>query len=271
MNWLKDNVNALGLLGAAVIIILTVFVVGKYIKQMKTDTATGELAEDNWDGIGEYKNPIPLGWALAFVGTMIWGLWYWFMGYPLNAYSQIGEYNEDVQAYTKNFEAQWQNPDNETLMGMGEGVFLVQCAPCHGITGDGINGYAQDFHTRMSKEQILDKINNGSKGLNYPMGEMPPGMASGKDAEDIAEWISGGMKGEKPASFAACASCHGEDGKGLGGQSPNLAEYDQTLTNKVLKHGRVGVIGTMPSFDDGRLTDVQKKAVGMYINSLLND
>jgi cytochrome c oxidase cbb3-type subunit 3 len=193
------------------------------------------------------------------------------MGYPLNAYSQIGEYNEDVQAYTKNFEAQWQNPDNETLMGMGEGVYLVQCAPCHGITGDGINGYAQDFHARMSKEQVLNKINNGSKGLNYPMGEMPPGMASGKDAEEIAEWIAGGMKGEKPASFAACASCHGEDGKGLGGQSPNLTEYDQTLTNKVLKHGRVGVIGTMPSFDDGRLTDIQKKAVGMYINSLLND
>jgi len=35
MNWLNDNVNALALLGAAAIIILSVFVVGKYLKQMK--------------------------------------------------------------------------------------------------------------------------------------------------------------------------------------------------------------------------------------------
>ena len=46
MNWLNDNVNALALLGAAAIIILSVFVVGKYLKQMKTDKSTGELAKE---------------------------------------------------------------------------------------------------------------------------------------------------------------------------------------------------------------------------------
>ena len=70
MNWLNDNVNALSLLGAAAILILTFFVVGKYMKQMKTDKASGELAKENWDGIGEYKNALPIGWALSFLGTI---------------------------------------------------------------------------------------------------------------------------------------------------------------------------------------------------------
>jgi cytochrome c oxidase cbb3-type subunit 3 len=77
------------------------------------------------------------------------------------------------------------------------------------------------------------------------------------------------MKGEKPASFSACASCHGEDGKGLGGQSPDLTTYGSTAFVKdVLNRGKVGHIGTMPKFNDGRLTDIQKEAVGTYILSL---
>ena len=267
INLSSDTVNQLSLLGAAVIVGLTVFVAGKYIKQMKTDTSTGELGDETWDGIGEYKNPLPLGWAVSYVGTIIWGLWYWFFGYPLNAYSQIGEYNEEVKAYNKAYEAKWANPDKDTLLNMGEGVFLVQCAPCHGIAGDGIDGKAQGFDKRMTEEQVLHIIANGQKGMGFPMGEMPAGMAQGDDAKAIAKWIAGGMKGEKPASFAACASCHGEDGTGNNGQAPNLKDYDDPLVQHVLEHGKQGLLGTMPSFK-GRLTDVQEKAVAAYIRSI---
>jgi len=268
INLSTDTVNQLALLGGAMIIILTVFVAGKYIRQMKTDTSSGELSDENWDGIGEYKNSIPRGFALSLLGTMIWGLWYWFVGYPLNAYSQIGEYNEEVKAYNTTFESKWANPDQETLLGMGEGAYLVQCAPCHGISGDGISGKAQGFDKRMTEAQVLHVIENGQDALKYPMGAMPGGMASGDDAKAIAKWVAGGMKGEKPASFAACASCHGDDGQGLGGQSPNLAAYDETLVSHVLEHGKTGTIGTMPAFKDGRMTHIQKKAVAVYIQSL---
>ena len=268
INLSSDVVNQLSLVGAAAIIILTVFVAGKYIKQMKTDTATGELSEENWDGIGEYKNPLPLGWALSYVGTMIWAIWYWlFSPYAVNAYSQIGEYNQEVKTYNANFEKKWANPSADTLMGMGEGVYLVNCAPCHGIAGDGIDGKAQGFDKRMTKAQVLDVIKNGQNSLHYAMGPMPAGMASGADADAIAAWIASGMKGEKPAAFAACASCHGADGKGNGGTAPNLAEYGDTLVNHVLNNGKTGSIGTMPSFK-GRLTDVQQKAVATYLRSL---
>jgi len=41
-----------------------------------------------------------------------------------------------------------------------------------------------------------------------------------------------------------------------------------TGVSHVLEHGKTGSIGTMPSFNNGRLTDVQKKAVAAYIQSL---
>jgi cytochrome c oxidase cbb3-type subunit 3 len=111
MNWLNDNVNALSLLGAAVILILTFFVVGKYMKQMKTDKSSGELTQENWDGIGEYKNALPIGWALSFVGTIVWAAWYFLAGYPLATYSQLGEYNEEVKSHNTKFESKFANPD----------------------------------------------------------------------------------------------------------------------------------------------------------------
>ncbi len=264
---LSDPINAITMLGAVAIATLTFGISAKYIAQMKTDKAQGELVEENWDGIGEYKNELPSGWAYSYLGTLIWAMWYWTVGYPVNAFSQIGQYNEEVKAYNKKFETIHKNADKETLKQMGESIFLVQCAPCHGTTGDGLSGKAQDFTSRMTKAQVLHVINNGQHQLDFPMGAMPPGMASGKDAEDIAAWIAGGMKGEKPAAFAACASCHGADGKGNNGMAPDLAGYDVTLVSHVLEHGKKGIIGRMPSFKT-RMTPVQEKALAEYIQSL---
>jgi len=264
---LDDPINQLTLLGAIAIAVLSFGVSAKYINQMKTDKAEGELAEENWDGIGEYKNELPAGWAFAFLGTMIWGIWYWLIGYPLNAFSQIGQYNEEVKAYNEKFESAHKNPDAATLKAMGESLFLVQCAPCHGETGDGLSGKAQDFSKRMTTAQVLDVIKNGQDQLKYPMGAMPAGMASGADAQAIAEYVANGMQGEAPAMFVACASCHGTDGKGMNGMSPNIAEYDDAIIIKTLEHGKKGSIGTMPSFKT-MLTPVQARSLSAYIQTL---
>jgi len=266
---LGDSVNTITMAGAVAIAVITSAVSVKYINQIKTDTASGELLEDNWDGIGEYKNELPSGWAYSFLGVFLWSMWYGFFGYPLNAYSQIGEYNEEVLAYNAKFEEKYKNADAITLKEMGESIFLVQCQQCHGITGDGLSGKAQDFSARMTKEQVLDVINNGSNQLGYAMGMMPPGMAQGADAEAIAAYVAGGMKGEQPASFSACASCHGADGKGNSGMSPNLVTYDEVLINHVIQNGKKGIIGKMPSFKT-LITPVQEKALTEYIQSLSN-
>jgi cytochrome c oxidase cbb3-type subunit III len=264
---LDDPINQLTLLGAVAIATLTFGVSAKYINQMKTDKAEGQLADDNWDGIGEYKNELPAGWAYSYLGTLIWAVWYFMVGYPLNAYSSIGEYNEEVIAYNTKFEEIHKNADENTLNEMGQSIFLVQCAPCHGEVADGIGGRAQNLQNRISKEQVMHSIQHGQNQLGYPMGAMPAGLLQGADAEAVAEYVANGMQGDAPAAYGVCAGCHGMDGKGMGGMSPNLVEYDAKLMQQVLQNGKKGSIGMMPSFK-GRLTPVQEKALTNYLNTL---
>jgi len=264
----EDYINDLTMLGGIAIIGITVFVALKYVNQIKNDTATGELKEENWDGIGEYGNNIPTGWGLMFIGTIVWMMWYFFIGYPTNQFSQIGQYNEETLEYQSKFESKWNNISKEDLIGMGQSVFLVQCAPCHGIDAEGIDGKAQDLTKRISKESVLDVINNGANNFKteFP-GGMPAGMASGQDAEDIAEYVAGGLKGTAPAAFAACSSCHGENGEGMDYVAPNIKSYSDKVVATILKDGKKSIIGTMPSFD-GRLSETQVKAVANYLRSI---
>lgn len=206
-----DYINALTFLGAAAIITISTFVVLKYVNQIKNDTVSGELVEENWDGIGKYKNPIPTGWAIAFIGTIIWLFWYMIFGYPITGFSQIGQWNEETNEYNAKFEQKWVNPSKETLNAMGQSVFLVQCSPCHGVDAEGINGKAQDLTRRMSKEQVEFSIRNGSNHLveAYPAGMPPMMIQDDKDIADVSAYVANGFKGEQPTAYATCAACHG--------------------------------------------------------------
>ena len=170
----EDYINDLTMLGGVAIIAITVFVALKYVNQIKNDKATGELAEENWDGIGEYKNNIPTGWGVMFIALLIWQLWYFFVGYPTNQFSQIGQWNEETLEYQAKFESKWANVTEDDLLNMGQSVFLVQCAPCHGVDGEGIGGKAQDLTDQMYSyfpvEALQASITNGKKGA---IGIMP--------------------------------------------------------------------------------------------------
>ena len=109
MDVLADDMTAITMGGAIAVATVTAAVAVKYVNQIKTDTASGELADENWDGIGEYKNELPSGWAYSFLGLFLWSMWYGLVGYPVNAYSQIGEYNEEVLAYNAKFEETHKN------------------------------------------------------------------------------------------------------------------------------------------------------------------
>ncbi len=261
---LSDPVNMITFLGAIAIAVLTFGVGAKYMAQMKTDTVSGELEDDNWDGIGEYKNELPAGWAYSFLGTIIWAAWYWLAGYPLNAYSQIGEWNEEVKAYNAKFEEKHKNASGEVLKEMGESIFLVQCAPCHGETGDGLSGKAQDFTKARTKEQILQIIEKGQNEIAAFPGGMPPGLAQGAAAEKAAAYVAGGFKGEAPAEYGVCAGCHGKKGEGMPNVAPRINGYD---VKTMIASGKKGKIGVMPAFP-GRFTPVQVKALESYIDTL---
>ncbi len=262
---LSDPINWITMIGALAIAGLSFGVSAKYLAQMQNDTASGELAEDNWDGIGEYKNELPSGWAWSFFGVMIWGTWYFlFSPYSLNAFSQIGQWNDEVKAYNTKFEDKHKNATADELQEMGESIFLVQCAPCHGVTGDGLSGKAEDLTLGHTKQKVLDIIANGQNAIAAFPGGMPPGMASGAAAEKAAEFVASGCKGDVPAEFGVCAGCHGAKGEGIPSVGPKIAGYD---VPNVLAGGKKGKIGVMPSFKT-RFTPVQNKALETYISSL---
>lgn len=264
-----DYINALTFLGAAAIITISTFVVLKYVNQMKNDRAGGDLADENWDGIGEYKNPVPTGWALAFIGTILWMFWYFTIGYPINGFSQIGQWNEETNEYNAKFEQKWVNPNESTLNAMGQSLFLVQCAPCHGVDAEGIDGKAQDLTKRMSKDQIVYVIKNGANNLTeaFPGGMPPMMLQDEKEISDVAEYIANGFKGEAPAAYATCAACHGDNGEGMPFVGPNIKSYDDGIVLAVLKQGKKGLLGEMPHFN-GRLNETQERALASYIRSI---
>ncbi len=274
-----DIVNTLAVGGAVALVIITVFVVIKYVRQMQVDSADGELSKESWDDIGEYYNPIPTGWAIMYLATMVWAMWYFVAGYPVNSYSHIGEYNEDVAVHNAKFEKKYASITGDRLVEMGESVFLAECKVCHGLAADGIDGKAADLNVRLKATTVKDVVINGSNnsllGSENPMPNRDGIMNANKDyapitdaeIDTVSAYVANGMSGEGADVFAgACAVCHGEDGKGMEYVAPNIATYDQTLIVNVLNHGKKGSIGTMPAFD--RLNTKQKEAVSAYIISL---
>lgn len=273
-----DIVNMLAITGAVALVLITVFVVIKYVRQMQVDSASGELADENWDGIGEYKNSVPTGWAVMFLLTMVWGMWYFTIGYPVNSYSQIGEYNEDTLAHNAKFEAQYKDITGDRLIEMGESVFLAECKVCHGINADGIDGKAANLNKRISVASVKHVLEKGSNnkllGMEMPMPDRNGLLNSNTGAlitdaeiEIVSAYVANGMSGEGADVFAgACSMCHGADGKGMEFVAPNIASFSPALVSTILAHGKKGVIGVMPKFE--RLNDKQKEAVGAYITSL---
>ena len=276
----SDIVNQIAILGAVVLVIATIFVVVKYVRQMQTDTITGELMEENWDGVGEYDNPVPTGWAIVFALTMIWGMWYYTIGYPVNAYSQIGEYNEDTKVHNDKFEAQYKDIVGDKLVEMGESVYLSNCAACHGLNADGIDGLAADLNVRLEESVVKHAVEKGSNnkllGIEMPMPDRnglfnanTGALISDAEIDAVSAFVANGMSGAGADVFAGtCAACHSEDGKGMESVAPNIAAYDSALVFNVIDNGKKGAIGTMPKME--LLNKKQKEAVAAYVQSLSN-
>jgi len=275
-----DIVNTLAVLGAIAIAVITIWVVVKYVRQMQVDKATGELAEENWDGIGEYKNELPIGWAVMFMSTIIWGMWYFIVGYPVNAFSQIGQYNAEVAEKNAKFKAQYANVKGDRLVEMGESVFLSQCTVCHGINADGMDGKAANLNQRIEAKSVKYVINHGSNnhllGMEMPMPDRnglfnanTGALITDAEIDTVAHYVANGFKGAGADIFAGtCAGCHGADGRGMPSVAPNIREFSTDLVANVLNHGKRGAIGKMPAFDHEMLNDKQREAVAAYIISL---
>ncbi len=268
-----DTINITTIAIASLILILAIGSSLKYTYQIKYEKAEGELYPESWDDIQKYDNDIPKIWGYSFLASIVFVLWYILIGYPTNSFSQIGQYNEEVLEYNEKWEKKWESikDDKEALNKMGKSLFLNECAVCHGILADGLNGASRDLVYWGSEKHVEDVIINGSSG-SYAM-EMPAGMAMGEDAKAISAYVVSEFFEKKEITnehlipqgkelYASCAGCHGMDGNGIEGVAPSL----RALTTSTLNTGRKGKIGIMPAF--GRLNPIQKDALNTYIKNL---
>jgi hypothetical protein len=73
------------------------------------------------------------------------------------------------------------------------------------------------------KTYVYNVIKNGSGGHGYAFGKMPKEIIAGKNAEEVSSFIANRLSSKTiPKGFSNCIDCHGLDGGGNNGKSPNL-------------------------------------------------
>ncbi|WP_088328563.1 cytochrome-c oxidase, cbb3-type subunit III [Lacimicrobium sp. SS2-24] len=146
--------------------------------------------------------------------------------------------------------------DPEALK-VGQRLFLQNCAQCHGSDARGMRGFPNltddDWLYGGSPEQIRTSLLQGRQGAM-------PGWIDAFGEKGIEEIVAYtlSLSGRKvdpdlaqagEARFAACAACHGQDGKGnyaMG--APNLTDNtwlyggSEKAVTETLTHGRNGVM-----------------------------
>lgn len=258
------------------------------------DNTTGHV----WDGdLREMNNPLPLWWMGLFVLTILFGLGYLWMFPGLGAFTgklgwtQSAQYQAEVEklnAETAPLYAKFsgmppeQVVQDEQAKGIGDRLFMNNCAQCHGSDARGSKGFPNltdgDWLHGGSPEKIKESIALGR------IGQMPPmaaAVGSTEDVKNLANYVlrlSGSPHDSLRANlgkshFAVCAACHGMDGKGnqaLG--APNLTDdiwlhgYGENAIVSMINNGKVN---QMPSQKD-KLTELQIHVLTSYVWGLFN-
>jgi cytochrome c oxidase cbb3-type subunit III len=261
-------------------------------KVMAGDNSTGHV----WDeDLREMNNPLPLWWMVLFVITVLFAAVYLVLypglgGYPGTlAWTSSGEQNDDnaaAQAAMQPLYARFESMTAAELarepqaMGIGERLFLNQCAACHGSDARGSKGYPNltdaDWLGGSSLDDIKKTISEGRIGV---MPALAGTVGTADDQRNLAHYVlslSGSAHDAVAASlgrpkFATCAACHGPGGQGnvaLG--APNLADqvwlhgWGEAAIMSIVAQGKTNI---MPA-QAARLTGPQVHVLAAYVLSL---
>ncbi|MFY8085172.1 MAG: cytochrome-c oxidase, cbb3-type subunit III [Rubrivivax sp.] len=276
----------------ALLACLALLIIASRRKVMSDDNSTGHV----WDeDLKELNNPLPRWWMGLFVITVV------FAGAYLALYPGLGSHpgslkwssSGQLQAETDKAVAAMapvyaryasmsaadlaQEPQ---AMGIGERLFLNHCAACHGSDGRGSKGFPNladgDWLWGSSHDAVKEAITHGRNGV---MPAMASALGGADDVRDVAHHVlslSGSTHDSVAAAlgkpkFAACAGCHGADGRGnqaLG--APNLTDNiwlhgwgEQAIVN-IITNGKNNAMPAQAS----RLTPEQVHVLGAYVLSL---
>jgi cytochrome c oxidase cbb3-type subunit III len=258
------------------------------------DNTTGHV----WDAdLKEMNNPLPKWWVYLFVITVVFALLYGVL-YPtfgkfqgVLGWTSQGQHAAEVKKvedaiapiYAR-FAAMTpeQVAGDASAMAIGERLFMNNCSQCHGSDARGARSFPNlsdnDWLYGGAPDVIKTTITEGRNGVMPPMAAAVGGPEDVRDVANYVLSLSGSPHDAVRATqgktkFAACAACHGQDGKGtqaLG--APNL-------TDNIWLHGwgedaivravNVGFNNHMPA-QAGKLTEAQIGVLASYVWGLSN-
>lgn len=285
------GITLAGIVGCAVLLWAT-------SKRRASGGAAQETTGHVWDeNLQEMNNPLPRWWVGLFIITIVFGLGY-LVAYPgLGSYegelkwSQKGQYEGEVakaEEALKPLYAQFtaksipELAGDANAMAVGDRLFMNNCAQCHGSDARGSKSFPNladgDWLHGGEPEKIVETITKGRVGNMPPMAAA---VGTSDDVKNVAHYVLSlsnsphdSLRAQlgKP-KFAACAACHGADGKGnpaLG--APNLTDDvwlhgwgEQAIVN-IINNGKVN---EMPA-QEGKLTEAQIHVLAAYVWGLSN-
>jgi cytochrome c oxidase cbb3-type subunit 3 len=281
-----------GITIAGLLFCVFILVVASKRQVMASDNTTGHI----WDeDLKEMNNPLPRWWMWLFLITVVFAAIY------LALYPGLGT-NPGTLKWTST--GQWQAEQDKAratmapvyakfsampaaalardaqAMGIGERLFINNCAQCHGSDAHGSKGFPNltdaDWLGGSGPEYIAKTITGGRMGVMPPMAAA---VGTPEDVKNVANYVlslSGSAHSNLAAElgkpkFAACSACHGADGKG------NQAIGAPNLTDKVWLHGwgeaaivamvNNGKTNVMPAFES-RLSPEQTHVLSAYVWNL---
>ena len=299
MSDFTSNFWALYVAGITVVSILACLLLLWFSGKAKAMTAHDNTTGHVWDGdLREMNNPLPRWWAYLFVITIVFAFAYLALYPGLGTYqgklgwSSTGQHqievdkgNAEVAPLYAKFTAMppEQVAKDAQAMAIGERLYMNNCAQCHASDARGNKGFPNltdnDWLGGGSHDVIKTTILQGR------MGNMPPmaaAVGNSDDVKNLAQYVlslSGSPSDSIKASlgkskFAACAACHGMDGKG------NQALGAPNLTDDIWLHGygeaaimsaiNNGFANQMPA-QDKVLTPAQIHVLASYVWGLSNN
>jgi cytochrome c oxidase cbb3-type subunit 3 len=277
---------------ASLIFCLFVLAVASKRKVMADDNSTGHT----WDGdLRELNNPLPRWWMGLFLITVAFAVAYLSLYPGLGANQGALGWSSAGQLKTENEKAREamapvyaafagksaeELGKNKQAMEIGERLFVNNCAQCHGADARGSKSFPNltdnDWLGGTGPDYIEKTIKEGRQGVMPPM---VAAVGSPEDVRNVANYVlslSGSPHNSVAAQlgqakFAACAACHGADGKGnqaVG--APNLADkiwlhgWGEAAVMEMVNKGKTNV---MPP-QGARLTPEQLKVLTAYVWNL---
>ena len=267
---------------------------GKAKAMTANDNSTGHV----WDGdLREMNNPLPRWWVGLFLITIVFSLGYLALYPGLGTspgqlgWSSKGQYEAEMAKGEKEVAplyAKFSGMSTQDVakdpqaMAIGDRLFMNNCAQCHGSDARGSKGFPNlsdaDWLHGGSPEKIKETLTLGR------IGQMPPmaaAVGTPDDVRNVAHYVlslSGSPHDALKASlgkpkFAACAACHGMDGKG------NQALGAPNLTDDIWLHGwgenaivamvNNGKVNQMPA-QASKLTEPHLHVLASYVWGLSN-